>query len=100
MELAMPKLRKMHAGYLDNSRPPTWDAILLYDEMLGIKIGTAVENTAKVKNTLCEHVPSVLADIIIKMCRRIEFKSILDVMHESNWDVHELLLSYGCNMFI
>ena len=98
LKMGLPRLRKMYARYLDASTPVLWDAVILYDEKLGIKIGTAVEPTARVREALCGHVPTVLADIIIQYCRRIDFRTILDLTHPSNMDVQELLHSYGCNM--
>ena len=98
LKMGLPRLRKMHLGYFDDTTPALWDAIILYDEKLGIKIGTAAEPTALVREVLCDHVPTVLADVIIQYCRRIDFRTILDLTHPSNMDVQELLLSYGCNM--
>ena len=95
-KLGLPRLRRMLGGYLDGSTPPVWDALLLYDGSLGVKIGIAAESTSRVRETLCDHVPTVLADIIIQYCRRVDFRTILDLTHPSNMDVQELLLSYGC----
>ena len=96
-KMGLPRLRRMSAGYFDGSTPPAWDALLLYDSALGIKIGIAAESTSRVRETLRDHVPTVLADLIIQYCRRVDFRTILDLTHPSNMDVQEILLSYGCN---
>ena len=98
MELALPKLRKMNAGYLGGDIPATWDSLLLYDEQLGVKIGSVAEPTAQVKKILVEHVPAVIADIIVQYCRRMDFRTILDLGHPSNKDVQELLEAFCCNI--
>ena len=98
MKLQLPRLRRMNAGYLGGDLPKTWDSILLYDEQLGVKIGSVAEPTACVKNILADHVPSVLADIIVQYCRRTEFRTILDLQHPSNKDVQVLLESFGCTI--
>ena len=95
--MGLPRLRRMSAGYFDGSTPTAWDALLLYDSALGIKIGIVAESTSRVRETLRDHVPTVLADLIIQYCRRVDFHTILDLTHPSNMDVQELLLSYGCN---
>ena len=97
-KLGLPRLRRMNARYLDGSTPSMWDAIILYDRALGVKIGIAAEPTARVRETLRDHVPKVLADLIIQFCRRVDFRTILDLTHPSNMDVQELLLSYGCSI--
>jgi len=97
-KLGLPRLRRMSAGYFDDSTPPAWDALLLYDSALGIKIGIVAESTSRVRETLRDHVPTVLADLVIQYCRRVDFHTILDLTHPSNMDVQELLISYGCNM--
>ena len=96
MELDLPKLRRMNAGYLGGDLPKTWDSILLYDEQLGVKIGSVAEPTARVKSILADHVPSVIADIIVQYCRRTDFRTILDLHHPSNRDVQELLEAFAC----
>ena len=97
VRFVVPKLRRrLHAGFLLDSVPPTWDSILLFDQGLGVKIGAAAIPTDKVRDALRDHVPTVLADIIIEFCRRVDFRTILDLSHPSNKDVRDLLLAYGC----
>ena len=98
MELELPKLRKMNGSYLGGDLPNTWDSLLLYDEQLGVKIGSVAEPTARVKNILVEHVPAVIADIILQYCRRMDFRTILDLQHPSNQDVQELLEAFCCTI--
>lgn len=96
--MKLPRLRRLHAGFIDGSKPATWDSIILYDGGLGVKIGRAAVPTKLVRRVLHKHVPLVLANLIIEFCRRIDFRTVLDLSHPSNKDVKDLLIEYGCNV--
>ena len=91
-KMDIPKLRRQHAGYLDESLPVTWDAILLYDTTLSLKIGRVKEDMRKMR------VPPELARLVIEFCRRIDFRTTLDLTHRSNADARDFLLFHGCNI--
>ena len=93
-----PKLRRQHAGFLDERLPVTWDAILLYDTTLSLKIGRVKEDMRKIKKVLVERVPPELARLVIEFCRRIDFRTTLDLTHRSNADARKFLLFHGCNI--
>ena len=97
-KMQIPKLRRQLAGYLDESIPVTWDAILLYDATLSLKIGRVKEDMRKIKKVLLERVPPELARLVIEFCRRIDFRTTLDLTHRSNADARDFLLFHGCNI--
>ena len=97
-KMKTPKLRRQHAGFLDESLPVTWDAILLYDTTLFLKIGRVKEDMREIKQVLVESVPPEIARLVLEFCRRIDFRTTLDLTHRSNADARKFLLFHGCNI--
>ena len=81
-KMKTPKLRRQHAGFLDESLPVTWDAILLYDTTLFLKIGRVKEDMREIKQVLVERVPPEIARLVLEFCRRIDFRTTLDLTQQ------------------
>jgi hypothetical protein len=88
-------LRRRRAIIVTPELPPEWDAILLYDELLGLKVGRVKIQVDQVMRHLEVVFPPELARLIIEFSRTITYYTGLDIWHASNIDVIDILSRYG-----
>ena len=78
--------------------PAEWDAILLYDECLGLKVGRVKIQVDKIMRHLEVIFPPELARLIIEFSRTISYYTGLDIWHGSNIDIIDILAAYSVDV--